>query len=292
MTDVDAQRDDSPTAADPTPGTRISRVLVPFDSSDLAITAATWARSLATDLGVDLVVVAPPTNASTEHDVPDEERFEDEARSAARGELRRAGVAVDAVVVTEKGLDDELIDTARSDDVVVVGVHHREGRTRWALGSPAHELAHRLRCPLLLVPPGDGAPSGEAPVVAGLDGRGETSRVAAWAKSLAQALDRPLVAVYAYDPMYDTFDNAGDYGREERAARHEARHVDADELLEPAGPAEHALRRIAHERDAFLTVVGVREHASMGGALLGKLVDHFIHTAPGPIAIVTHDGES
>ena len=256
------------------------RVLVASELHERGDRAVRWARNLAIGLGVPLDVDVPMMNASTEHDPDTERMFENQTVDLVRNHLDDEGVDADSVIVIDGDFEAGIVGAAEPGDLVVIGVRHHEGATRWALGSRPHELAHRLRCPLVLVPPLDRTPD-DGPVVVGVDGSDQNRVVVDWAKAIAAALGRPVEAVYAPDAMYDTFDNAGDYGDEERKARLEAE-MEGVPLLERSGEPDQVLREFAQEQRAALTVVGAR------GAMLGRVVDHLVHTPPGAIAIVTH----
>ena len=88
--------------------------------------------------------------------------------------------------------------------------------------------------------------------------------------------------------MYDTFDNAGNYGEEEPRARAEAEAA-LVEFHERPGPPDEVLRDVAHDESAYLTIVGAHEHHSFGGILIGHMIDHLLHEAPGPLALLTHE---
>jgi nucleotide-binding universal stress UspA family protein len=267
---------------------RITRVIVALELDERGQLAARWGRRLATDLGVDLEVIGSKLNATVERDRDVDRRLLAESTDELANWLGSGGIVADSLIVAETSLEDEIMSEVGVGDLLVMGVHHREGVTSWALGSLPHDLAHRLTCPLVLIPPDAVIPEGDAPVLVGIDGSDHNRRVVEWSKVFAAAVGRPLEAVYGRDPMYDTFDAAGNLGDAEWEARLEAE-MEGVLLHERADLAEHALRDVAHERHAYLTVVGVREHHSLGGVLLGRLVDHLIHTPPGPIAILSHD---
>lgn len=267
---------------------RVSRVVAALELDERGRRAARWGRRLATDLGVEFAVIGSKLNATVERDPADDRRFLDATTTELSAWLGADGITADSVSVAETSLEDAIVSETRLGDVLVLGAHHHEGWTAWALGSRPHDLAHHLKCPLILVPPDGVAIQDDAPVLVGLDGSDLNRRVVEWAKGFAAAIGRPLEAVYARDPMYDTFDSAGNHGDAEWEARLEAE-MEGVPLHERSDLPEHALRDVAHQRHAYLTVVGVREHHSLGGVLLGRLVDHLIHTPPGPIAIVTHD---
>lgn len=263
------------------------RVYTAVELDDAGAAAVRWADSFASALGVDHVVAAAFENPSSEKPPGAEDEFLDQAGERLDAWLADLGVRPTRSVALEPDLEHHLVKAAKSDDVVVVGGHHHEGATKWAIGSEPHELAKELDGVLVLVPTGPTA-NADAPVLVGLDGTKANRIVAEWSTTVAAGLGRPVTGLFATDPMYDTFDNAGNYGKEEVRARAEADEAEIS-IIEKQGPPDGALRSAAGELDAYLTVVGAREHHSFGGMVLGKVVDHLIHESAGPLAILTHD---
>ena len=59
-------------------------------------------------------------------------------------------------------------------------------------------------------------------------------------------------------------------------------------ITEVPGDPSTVLIAEASGGGAFLTVVGARSEHSLDGLLLGSVPDHLLHTAPGPVAIITY----
>ncbi len=267
----------------------IRRVVVdldPHDDDDRRFRAFAWARDFATKLGVPLVAWVSVSRDSAERSTTDERRFEVQAADITRGWLRERGGEVDEIDVAPVNDDTELLASTMHGDIVVLGVDATEGLTGWALGSRAHELAHSLDCPLVIVPP-EAPASKDAPVVVGVDGSDANEAVVDWAKHLAKDLRRDLVPVFAYNAVYETFDNAGNYGTDERAARAEA-DAESVPLTEIPGRPAQVISDTATDTNAYLTIVGVRHDHALGGLLLGRVADHLLHHPPSPIAIITY----
>jgi nucleotide-binding universal stress UspA family protein len=264
------------------------RLVVVLDLDDRGRRAAQWARAAATSLAVELVALTKVSDSSAEHSPGDEAIATADTKKAALAHLDDEGIEVDDVLVCDTSLDDGAVAVAGEDDLVVIGAHSHEGVTRWALGSRPHDLAKRLRGPFVMVPPDSVVVADDSPVVVGVDGTEANRTVVDWTKAFASGLGRPVYAAYARDSMYDTFDNAGDLGPEERHARVEA---DSEGLAlhERPGKPIDVLRDVAHDTQAFVTVVGAHEEHSLGGALVGNLVDQLMHEPPGPLAVLTHD---
>jgi nucleotide-binding universal stress UspA family protein len=263
----------------------VSRVIVVLERNDRGVQAFEWSRQFATVLGAPLIAWVGVDNHSAEHSIDDEHMFETDTAGATRSWLEQRRGEVDEIRVVES-VDEDLVSSGEHGDVVVLGVDATDGITGWALGSRSHGLAHRLLCPLIVVPPGL-APPVDAPIVVGVDGNDPNSFVVEWAKQLAADLHRTLLPVFAYNPIYDSFDNEGDYGAGEHAARHEAASEEVA-LTESAGSAPEVLVDVATASTAYLTVVGAKREHALGGLLLGKVVDHLLHRPPSPVAVITY----
>ncbi|MEO7370270.1 MAG: universal stress protein [Ilumatobacteraceae bacterium] len=260
------------------------RILVSIECDDRGKQALSWGRIVAAEIDGELVGVLQVMNTSAEHSRETAHEFAEQTATSARSWAAACGARLDDVCVVEGALQDELVELAGVDDLVVVGVDHQVGATGWALGSLPHELAHHLACPLVLIPP-DEIPALGSQVIVGVDGSEANDQVVSWAKRFAQTIRCPLVAIYAREPIYETFDNAGNYGGEERHAVAEAQD-DSVSLVEMTGEPEDVLRAYAHDHATFLTVIGVRDRGSLHGRLLGAVADHVIHEPYGPTAII------
>ena len=171
---------------------RISRVVAALELDERGRRAARWGRRLATDLGVEFAVIGSKQNATVERAPADDRRFVDATAGQLSAWLDDDGITADSVSVAETSLEDAIMSETGLGDVLVLGAHHHEGWTAWALGSRPHELAHHLRCPLILVPPDGVEIEDDAPVLVGLDGSDLNRRVVEWAKGFAAAIGRPI----------------------------------------------------------------------------------------------------
>lgn len=129
------------------PGTPIRRVVVGLDGSSLAQRAAEAAAALAdlVGVGVELVGVEGPRADAADH--------------ATEAVLRRTAESLSPPARSYEVVVDD--DPARAladhtglagDSLLVVGTHGRTGLDRLVLGSVAHDLVRRARCPVMVVP--------------------------------------------------------------------------------------------------------------------------------------------
>lgn len=269
----------------------VARVVVDLDLDQRGAHAIEWASSTARALHVPLNAWVTVGSRSAERSIESEIESESESESeldadtahSARQWLLGRGVAVDELHVASGRLDDDLVASTKDGDIVVLGVDSTEGFSEWALGSHAHQLVHALLCPLVIVPPCGPAPD-NSPILVGVDGTDANGRVLQWATRLADDLRRNLLPVFAYNTFYDTFDNAGaDVENEESVGRA------CDSMLKelPGHPAD-VLTDVSQDTTAYLTVIGARQEHALRGLLVGSIVDHLLHHAPRPVAIVSY----
>jgi nucleotide-binding universal stress UspA family protein len=265
-------------------------VLVASDGSEESLVAVHWSANLARRLGWRQRIVDLAERPSIEMRPEDESALGSEARERLRAHLAERGEALGDVEVHAGDPTAVLTDLSGQVDVVVMGSRPLEGVTKRGLFGLAASLAHRSACPLVAVPDGDW-PAPDETWVVGIDGSKGSLVTLHWAASTASALGARVVALYAADPIFDTFDSEGWYGREEIKARKEAalEHV---EFFERTGsdPAE-VLRAFADEMNASMIVVGAKFRGSLGGVLLGKVPEELLHQHTRPVAVVTHDYE-
>lgn len=265
----------------------ISRILLGADESAAAAAAADLAAGLARGHQAQLDAVEPL--ASEGGELPPEVAAEQEEALRTRvhqwleahgdltGRTVVASVAGDAAHVVPLYAEDHDV------DVVVIGAERGGGVTKLGLGSLASSLAHRLRDPLVVVPP-DARTGPIDTVVVGVDGSDGSVQALRWAEMLADPLDASVVAVYV---------GTGD---SETPVRHgplqdaiAAGHIEAADLVERVGTDVAAeLGAEARDRGAGLVVVAAKTRGSLGGTRLGSVPDTLLHDLPVAVAVLPY----
>ncbi len=255
--------------------------------------AADWTVELTRLLNGNLEIVAAYARRSAEES-PDVAL---ELAESADDDLKRWAVAHRLATVplrTMEGAPEEALNLAARDggaDLVVIGSQDEEGATSFGFGSIAHRLAHHLRCPLIVVPPGDTILEGGT-VVVGVDGSTRSELALQWASHLAVAIDGRVVAVSSVHASHETVEPNG-YDTPGGTASLKQRRVGGGrtniELIERCGSdLATTLREVAAELDAALIVVSTKLHQSLGGLLLGAVADHLLHRPSRPVAVLPH----
>jgi nucleotide-binding universal stress UspA family protein len=265
-------------------------VLVASDGSDESLNAVRWSANVARRLGWALRIVDVTERRSIEMGPEDSEAYDRDVAERLRVHLADHGEKAGTVEVREGDPESVLAGLSADADLLVLGSKPVEGFTKRGFLSITNRLAHRSACPVVAVPSGNWLGSDEVWMV-GLDGSRGSLITLRWAKSVAAALGARVVGLFVVDPVYESFDSEGWYGRDELRARHEA-DVEGVELFERTGgdPA-HVLRDFAEELKASVIVVGAKFRHSLGGVVMGKVPEELLHKPPRPIAVVTHDYE-
>jgi nucleotide-binding universal stress UspA family protein len=170
--------------------TRISRILIAVDRSQVSRSAFRYALALGQRYGAEVVAV---------HVVPRTQAFDQHAAarrdlaSALRREAVEAGVALTLRVQHGDPADTVLLHvrTLRP-DLIVLGTHQRRGLQRLRTGSIAERIAARVSVPVLVVPP-DRRRGGSRPF-----------------RHVAVAVDFSAASGRAFDRAQEVADDPGD----------------------------------------------------------------------------------
>lgn len=272
-------------------------VLVGIDGSEPAMTAARWAADWATARSERLTVlrVVPwmplPSRTGALKAMREGVDFEARLHRIAHHQLQEALAAlrevypdlpIEGSVLTAHPAE-ALAQLAEYASMTVLGATGESGLSGALLGGTVAAVLHEARGPVVVVPKRGGAADG--PVIVGLDGGEASARIARVAIEAAKALDRPLVAVYAWE--LDAMSPTTAYGALSLLIKDE-REIDAEGvalLTELTGPAADAgldvdlIVRWGRPRvvlcdladTAALMVVGSRGHGGFPGLVLGSV---------------------
>lgn len=139
-------------------------ILIATDGSELAQKAVDHGLAIAKGLGSKVTVVTVTEMMSTQNGMlmpraADVDRYEDEARTAARAILDKAaqastaaGVSCEVVHVADKTPAEGVLETTRNRgcDLVVMASHGRRGLDRLLMGSHAQEVMVHSSVPVLV----------------------------------------------------------------------------------------------------------------------------------------------
>lgn len=263
------------------------RIVIATDGSPESMGAARWAVGLAERAGASTLVLDVLHQPSAEMNPDDVAGFEVDALDALTARLREAGIAPSEQRTVVGDVVTVLIESAVGASMLVLGSAERAGWGRHGHFSLVHTLAHRVECPLVVVPASPRA-SMEPVVVVGIDGSRESRVALGWTTELGRRTGMRVVAAFVIDGIYATFDSRGWYGSAERRL-HDERVGDEVELIERVGadPAV-SLEAIAADHDASLLVVGAKSRYSLRGTLLGAIPDELLHHPTCPVAVLPY----
>lgn len=276
----------------------ISRVVVGADPSHDVSDALKFAFGIADAAGAELLV-ASVTDASDD---------------PAAGQADAALAAVDrAIAVSGAGTlalqfrtatftgdpREVLVERAAAEraDLLVIGARGSGGFLGLGLGGVAHHLVHHSPCPLAVVP-ADPDPVLGATIVVGVDGSASSLQALEWAAAVAAAAGGRVEAIFAHDPMADSYPHPGNVsnwtypGEPEAAAQVEAFTADVPvTFTSTAGPTVVALRDAAARSHASMIVVGTRGRGGFHGLVVGRVPVQLLHRAEHPVVVVPHHAE-
>jgi len=193
-----------------------------------------------------------------------------------------------------------LLEASRHARSLVLGPRGRGGFTGLLLGSVAVTLAAHGHCPVIVVR-GERAtsePSGNAPVVLGVDGSPASEGAIRFAFDAASRWGAPLIALHAWSDFtvddlfaaqppvdWTVVEAKESHLLAQRLAgwREKFPEVDVRKTVIMSGPA-HSL--IQQGRQARLVVVGSRGRGGLRGMLLGSTSQALLHHSPCPVAVV------
>ena len=268
-----------------------SRMLVPFDGSEVAESVFVYVKELAARLSLDVTVLRVCGNQEKEH-LPMHQGYIEQTADA----LLYQSHQVRRMLGTEGGANglsvhgelcvgrpgEEIVRHAQENDIdlIVMATHGRSGIKRWAMGSVADEVLHACKVPIWLVRASapqrlayDRWPSKN--ILVPLDGSPLAESVLPHVEALAlhdsEAAEVILVTVCEYSVVPD--DNGdGPPSGWETAMRHEI-----------ATARRHAARYLSHVEQR-LTDAGVKVRCEV---LAGDPADKLVHIAEDyPYALV------
>ncbi|WP_017594138.1 universal stress protein [Nocardiopsis potens] len=293
-------------------GEAVGEVVVGVDGSRTARRALGWAAEAAADRGTGLLVlhavsmplVSVPFGRPIR--LPPTPEVADRASSlladaAAEAEAARPRTPV-RTRVSASDPAPALIKASEEAGLVVVGSRGLGGAGSLFLGSVSIRVAAHARCPVVVVPPGEGRRRGRPRVAVGVDGSPGSAAALRFALEEAARTGAGLTAVYAWEPHRpaDPFLLGADLDEEERRNLESRADKLVRRMLDEAGdertgdvpvrvlvvrdqPA-HALLEAGAEAD--MIVVGSRGRGGFRGLLLGSVGQAVLHHAPVPVAVV------
>ena len=268
-------------------------VLVGIAARDGSAAAVRWGRELATLLGTTLTVASVVEDESTERQPGEMDVEGSELRRSSVQQLVEEAGAGDAEI--EVRIGDPLamllaIADERHAAIVVIGSHDAGDGETAGSGNLALELLQRGHRTVAVVPD-TFEPLAGGKLVVGIDGSKENAPALKQAEQIARGAKGAITAVFAYDPLDDTFvlpDGWHRHSDEVRAELKRVRSVPVDLVMEPGAPDE-VLGAVATRENAAAVIVGTRGgHHWFGGHGSGQVPTNLLHKASCPTIAVPH----
>lgn len=295
-------------------------VLVGLDGSTNAEAAMWWAVDIAVaskrplriltsyslpvmvGMGVAAGYMGPMLTSEEIHQIDAAHR---QAMSEAKAKIEAAKPDLAVEIYLDQGSPAAALLKASEDAAMIVLGTRGIGSTHaLVLGSVSYAVAHRAKCPVVLVPESsDRTQAGR--VVVGVDGSQHSVKAASWALHFAESLQRPVELVSAWHYPYAAMSPeigmvmGPDIEELRLAMQRDARkivdgvkkHLSVDEHSHVSittdvveGSATEAM--IEHTRPQDYLVVGSRSKSMVAAALLGGTALTLAHRSRCPIVIV------
>lgn len=197
-----------------------------------------------------------------------------------------------------------LLKAAEDAAMIVLGTRGVGSTHALVLGSVSYAVAHRAKCPVLLVPESAERASGGR-IVIGVDGSKKSVEAAIWGLHFAESLKRPVELVSAWQYPYAAMSPEigmvmGPDIEELRQAMKRDAHKLVDHVRMQLSVDEHSHVSITtdtvegsatealidHSRPNDVLVVGSRSRSMLAAALLGGTTLALAHRSKCPVAIV------
>ena len=293
---------------------RQQRVIVGVDGSESSIEALRWAAQAAArrtwplhvmtcaqlPVSIEAGMVGAGAFAGSSMDaiVHDQEEVNQRAVDLAR--TFGLGLTVSGeTVLGAPGY--ALVSVANSDDLLVVGATSHQGHLTDVLGSVPTVVAHRAKCPVVVVHGGERRSPDLSRIVVGVDGSAGSMAALEWAIDEALRSDAELVLVHGWMYPYAGVRTGISEPRDEmrldamrtlEAAAHKVNElapaVRRHSIITEESPAKAIIDAAV---DADLVVVGSRGHGGFVALLLGSVSRTVLQHSSRPVAVVRADDD-
>ena len=270
----------------------MQKITVAFGAHDQATATLRWAAELAHTTSTPLEVVNVFEPSFAEFNPTKYDEMVAEQRGRIEGVVKDfADLGSEVIVLSGH---DPIEEIARYLDnspgsLCVIGASGSDAAGSFGFRRPAHALLHQTSQPVAMIH-ADYEPIVGGVVTVGVDGSEANVVAVEWAEQLAADTGATLHAVFAYDPMDDTFTHPDGWHRQSDEVRRVVDKVSAApvELFMAAGHPSHVLIEHARRERATAIVVGTRGRGGFEGLRLGRVPAQLISHATCPLIVVPH----
>ncbi len=288
------------------------RILCPVDFSDVSRAALEWSIDFSKKTKRPLSVMhAVDTRLLHVGNLVAVPGGEEELRLEATRQLDDWNDELDfsraELEVADGSPADAIVKAAHAGDgaLVVMGTHGLSGLSKLLLGSVMEKVLHRLRVPLVSVPPGAGGRAQGEPktILVAIDFGPETASVVEHAVFFANLYGARLVAAHVVPVPYVVLNDKTleRLSENQMSELMEALTVDKSEALSglisgagsldvdivtKVGPIYSTLHQLIGDREVDLVVTGAGGHGASGLGWVGSTCHKLVRSAPCPVLVV------
>jgi len=291
---------------------RTPRILVGVDGTEGSVEALRWAAheaarrdwplhvvtcaELPVAVEAGMIGTGAITGSAMESIVEEKEAINQRAVTLARS----FGLGVEVSGETVLGAPAyALVGASQPDDIVVIGATSHPGRLTDVLGSVATVVAHRAKCPVVVVHGSERKDAAIGRVAVGVDGSPGSDAALEWAVEEAMRCNAELVLVHGW--IYPYVGNRTSVSEPRDEMRLDAmRTLEASaQKVHRIAPAVRCHSIITEEspakaiidaaKTADLLVVGSRGHGGFAALLLGSVSRTVLQHSPIPVAVIRAD---
>ena len=267
-------------------------IVVAYGEHEHATSALRWAAELATVTGAGLRVVSvfEPSYAEMAPDWYESLVGERKRNVASVLEEIDFSTAESVVVKSEHPFEAVAAELrAHEGSLAVIGSQDKHRPGGLGAGHPGLALIHETHNPVAVVRPFYEPLEGGV-IVVGVDGSPANSAALRFAERMAVAAKASIHAVFAYDPVDDTFVHPDGWHRHSDEVRREVAVLTAapTKLYLAAGHPSQVLIEHAERERCSAIVVGTRGRGGFAGLRLGRVPAQLVEHATAPVIIVPH----
>jgi nucleotide-binding universal stress UspA family protein len=269
----------------------MNELVVGVDGSEESRLALGWAASLASAIGLKLVVVEAWSGGDPTTSGETADRVRRQLADSAAAVLGEFGADLDISFEALPGsAAGAILERVTPDDGLILGSRGRGGFAGLLLGSVSRECVEHAPCSIMVVRHEQMAPRSGTAILVGHDGSPTSARALEWAVNLGGRTGAEVVAAHVWQTrssevrprLLRRMTSAAS-----KSIKEWAEEVSTDvRPLEMEGEPRIELVNLAQRLDAGLLVIGRRGKGTVRALRIGSVASYLVTSSPVPIAVI------